>query len=44
MAQKIIPNLLINGNADEVANFYSSNFPDGKIIDKQYYSNNRTKV
>lgn len=35
--QKITPNLWFNGNAAEAAEFYVSVFPDGKILDTQYY-------
>lgn len=37
--QKITPNLWFNGNAREAAEFYTSVFPDGKIINTEYYPN-----
>lgn len=37
MMQKITPNLWFNGNAQEAAEFYTSVFPDGKIIKTSYY-------
>lgn len=36
-SQKITPNLWFNGNAKEAAEFYTSVFPDGEIIDTSYY-------
>jgi len=35
--QKITPNLWFNGNAREAAEFYTSVFPDGKIISTAHY-------
>lgn len=37
MAQTITPNLWFDGNAKEAADFYTSVFPDGKIISTEYY-------
>jgi predicted 3-demethylubiquinone-9 3-methyltransferase (glyoxalase superfamily) len=37
MPQKITPNLWFNGNAQEAVDFYTSVFPDGKIISTEYY-------
>lgn len=37
--QKITPNLWFDGNAREAAEFYTSVFPDGKIISTEYYPN-----
>lgn len=37
MSQKIVPNLWFDGNAQEAAEFYTSVFPDGKIISTEYY-------
>lgn len=37
MAQKIVPNVWFNGNAQEAADYYVSVFPDGKIISTEYY-------
>lgn len=37
MAQKITPNLWFNGNAREAVDFYTSTFPDSKVIATQYY-------
>lgn len=37
MQQKITPNLWFNGNALEAAEYYASVFPDGKVLDVQYY-------
>lgn len=39
MQQKITPNLWFDGVAKEAAEFYTSVFPDGKIINTQYYPN-----
>lgn len=35
--QKIVPNLWFDGNAKEAAEFYTSVFPDGKIVATSYY-------
>jgi predicted 3-demethylubiquinone-9 3-methyltransferase (glyoxalase superfamily) len=35
--QKIVPNLWFDGNAKEAAEFYTSVFKDGKIVDTTYY-------
>lgn len=35
--QKITPNLWCDGNAKEIADYYTSIFPDGNITDIQYY-------
>lgn len=37
MAQKIVPNLWFDSNAEEAVDFYVSVFPDGKIISTKYY-------
>jgi predicted 3-demethylubiquinone-9 3-methyltransferase (glyoxalase superfamily) len=37
MGQKITPNLWFDGNAMEAVTFYTSVFPDGKIIGTSYY-------
>lgn len=37
MQQKITPNLWFDGNAKEAADFYTSIFPDGKVISTEYY-------
>lgn len=37
MKQKITPNLWFDGNAKEAVEFYTSVFPDGKIISTEYY-------
>jgi predicted 3-demethylubiquinone-9 3-methyltransferase (glyoxalase superfamily) len=37
MLQKIIPNLWFNGNAKEAVEFYTSVFPDSKVIATSYY-------
>lgn len=37
MGQKITPNLWFGGNAKEATDFYTSIFPDGKIISTSYY-------
>lgn len=37
--QKIVPNLWFNGNAKEAIDYYVSVFPDGKIINTEYYPN-----
>ena len=37
MAQKITPNLWFDGNAKEAVDFYTSVFPDGKILSTEYY-------
>lgn len=37
MAQKIIPNLWFNGNAQEAVDFYLSVFPDSKITSTAHY-------
>jgi len=37
MAQKIVPNIWFNGNAQEAVDYYVSVFPDGKIIATDYY-------
>ena len=37
MAQKITPNLWFNGNAREAVDFYTSTFPDSRVIATQYY-------
>ena len=37
MAQKIIPNLWFEGNADEAVDFYTAIFPDGQVISRTYY-------
>lgn len=39
MKQKIVPNLWFNGNAKEAVEYYTSVFPDSKIISKEYYPN-----
>lgn len=38
--QKIIPNLWFNQNAKEAVNFYTSIFPESKIISTTYYPEN----
>ena len=35
--QKIVPNLWFDGNAKEAAEFYTSVFPDSKVISTSYY-------
>ena len=35
--QKIVPNLWFNGNAQEAVEFYTSVFPDSKILATEYY-------
>ena len=35
--QQIVPNLWFDGNAREAAEFYTSVFPDGKIVSTEYY-------
>jgi predicted 3-demethylubiquinone-9 3-methyltransferase (glyoxalase superfamily) len=35
--QKIIPNLWYNGNAKEAVDFYTSVFPDAKVVATSYY-------
>lgn len=37
MSQKIIPNIWSNGAAKEMAEFYTSAFPDSKIVGTSYY-------
>lgn len=37
MQQKITPNLWFDGNAKEAVEYYTSVFPDGKILSTQYY-------
>ena len=37
MKQKITPNLWFDGDAEEAVDFYTSAFPDSKIISKSYY-------
>ena len=37
--QQIVPNLWFDGNAREAAEFYTSVFPDGKIVSTEYYPN-----
>jgi len=37
MAQKIVPNLWFNGNAEEAVKFYTEVFPDAKILSTEYY-------
>lgn len=37
--QKIVPNLWFDGNAKEAVDYYVSVFPDGKIINTEYYPN-----
>ena len=39
MSQKITPNLWFDGNAQEAVEFYTSVFPDSKIISTEYYPN-----
>ncbi len=39
MQQKITPNLWFNGNAEEAAEYYTSVFPDGKILATEHYPN-----
>lgn len=39
MQQKIVPNLWFDHNAQEAVEYYLSVFPDGKILDTQYYAN-----
>lgn len=36
-AQKIIPNLWLEDQAEEAAHYYLSIFKDGKIINRSYY-------
>lgn len=35
--QKITPNLWFNGNAKEAVDFYTSVFPDGRVVATSYY-------
>ena len=37
MLQKITPNLWFDGNAEEAVEFYTSVFPDSKILSREYY-------
>src|SRR4051812_3122144 len=37
MLQKITPNLWFDGNAKEAVEFYTSVFPDSKIVSTSYY-------
>ena len=37
--QKVVPNLWLNGNAKEAAEYYVSVFPNSKIISTEYYPN-----
>ena len=37
MQQKIVANLWFNGNAEEAVDFYTSVFPDGKVLSTTYY-------
>ncbi|MBA3757323.1 VOC family protein [Candidatus Saccharibacteria bacterium] len=37
MQQKITPNLWFNGNAEEAVEFYTSVFPDSKVISTSHY-------
>ncbi len=37
MQQKIVPNLWFNGNAKEAVEFYTSVFPNSRIISTEYY-------
>jgi predicted 3-demethylubiquinone-9 3-methyltransferase (glyoxalase superfamily) len=37
MTQKITPNLWFDGNAQEAVDFYTSAFPDSRILSKSYY-------
>jgi predicted 3-demethylubiquinone-9 3-methyltransferase (glyoxalase superfamily) len=39
ITQKIIPNLWFNGNAEEAVEFYTSVFPNSKVITTAYYPN-----
>jgi predicted 3-demethylubiquinone-9 3-methyltransferase (glyoxalase superfamily) len=39
ITQKIIPNLWFNGNAEEAVEFYTSVFPNSKVIATAYYPN-----
>jgi predicted 3-demethylubiquinone-9 3-methyltransferase (glyoxalase superfamily) len=39
MQQKITPNLWFDGNAEEAVNYYTSIFPDGKVLSTEYYPN-----
>jgi predicted 3-demethylubiquinone-9 3-methyltransferase (glyoxalase superfamily) len=39
MQQKITPNLWFDGNAKEAVEFYTSVFPDAKILSTEYYPN-----
>lgn len=38
--QKIVPNIWCNGNAKEAAEFYTSVFPDSKIVATSHYPSN----
>ncbi len=37
MVQKITPNLWFDGNAGEAADFYTSVFPDSRVVSTSYY-------
>lgn len=39
MQQKIVPNLWFDGNAKEAADYYTSVFPNSRIISTAYYPN-----
>ncbi len=40
MQQRIRPNLWFDGNAEEAADFYTSIFPNSRIVDVAYYPEN----
>ena len=37
MSQKITPNIWCNNNAKEMSEFYTSVFPDSKVLSTMYY-------